>query len=144
MEDLVILRNIIKPWYLTDARGNQYGKICSEKLLTLKKLIQIKLNGVEIVCEWKETLKSFKITGYSNIPGWEVINWKWRRNRFDSLLTLEDLENGQCIAEFNRKRLSMKDHGKTYIYPDMPSELAKFVIFSLTYSLDKLITEDHS
>ncbi|KXN65630.1 hypothetical protein CONCODRAFT_169207 [Conidiobolus coronatus NRRL 28638] len=136
--------NIFTPTLLTDSNRNPMGKIYCPKILTLKKNIDISTKDALVRASWFKTFRSFKVSGVSDIKGFESIEWIWRRQGMNSGLILEDKQTGRCIAEFDRHRFSVGTIGDIFIFEDLPSELNWLIVFSACYSHRGIKREERS
>ncbi|KXN65631.1 hypothetical protein CONCODRAFT_87766 [Conidiobolus coronatus NRRL 28638] len=136
--------NFITPTLLQDPSGNPMGKIFSNKMLTLKRRIDLSTQDAIIRTVWSYTLRTFLIEGETDIKGYEKIDWIWKRIGMNSKIELEDAKTGEKIAEFDRKRFSAKYIGDISIFKDLPKDINWLIVFSGCHSVKHIKNEERS
>ncbi|KXN68739.1 hypothetical protein CONCODRAFT_8949 [Conidiobolus coronatus NRRL 28638] len=133
---------------LIDTSGNTLGTVELKRFLTSKRELTVidLCNDLKITCTWFSLFKfpSFEITGNSNVDGYSKINWKLKREGFNNKLILEDLENGQCLAEFSRHHPSIKEIGTLIIFPKLDNNLNLMIFLVCCYSFRHILIEERS
>ncbi|KXN67009.1 hypothetical protein CONCODRAFT_167911, partial [Conidiobolus coronatus NRRL 28638] len=136
--------NFVTPTLLQDTSKNPIGKIFSDKTFSLRRRIDLTTKASIVRTVWNYNLRTFPIEGGSDIQGFDKINWIWKKIGFNTKLVLEDVETGEKLAEFDRKRFSTKYIGDISIFKDLPEDINWLIVFSGSYCVKMIKNEEKS
>jgi hypothetical protein len=143
-EEYSIEYNFVAPTFLKDPSGNPIGKVFSDKTFSLRRRIDLTTKSSIVRTVWNYNLRTFPIEGGSDIKGFDRINWIWKKIGFNTKLVLEDVETGEKLAEFDRKRFSAKYIGDISIYKSLPEDINWLIVFSGCYCVKMVKNEEKS